>query len=307
MTVIIPTFNCASNLERCLAALETQRFDRPWEVRVFDGGSTDSTCQVARRHRATVSCVPGLASDGKNGAYDRAIRESTAEFVWLVDSDNFIVEPTALRDLAQPLLSDDSIDLAVPVSAVDRSLPSFNNWLSMDAARKITGVAAKSGLRTQFGYVVDDFPVGLTNSAMVRREVMILAGGWDSDVRVMSRMRRAGRAKGIVVPWVHFVHFQTTSAIDFARKWIRRIRRFGSMDDSDLLRYFVQPPSIDPDRGDRRRSAYLSVLRPPLDGLDGFLSSGDPTWLWGLAYPALVWGMAVSTGSAGLRVVGRFL
>lgn len=55
-SVVIPTYNCAENLERCLKALTEKGGARQGEVEylVVDGGSTDATREVAEQYGATI-------------------------------------------------------------------------------------------------------------------------------------------------------------------------------------------------------------------------------------------------------------
>ena len=57
VSVVIPAFNDASMLDRCLTALHEQT-RLPDEIIVVDNGSTDDTADVARRHGAAVLAEP---------------------------------------------------------------------------------------------------------------------------------------------------------------------------------------------------------------------------------------------------------
>jgi glycosyltransferase involved in cell wall biosynthesis len=81
VTVVVPARNAEAILEDCLASVGRQR---PAEVIVVDGLSTDGTLQIAGRHGARI------LSDGGRGlpaARSMGARAATTRWVALVDAD----------------------------------------------------------------------------------------------------------------------------------------------------------------------------------------------------------------------------
>src|SRR5689334_10888013 len=90
LTVIIPTFNRASTLRKCLAALARQTCGADlYEVIVADDGSTDDTRAVAEE--AGVRCLH-QPNSGANAARNRAIAESRGEILLFINDDIIAVE-----------------------------------------------------------------------------------------------------------------------------------------------------------------------------------------------------------------------
>lgn len=54
VSVIVPAFNAEVTIGACIAALNAQRFEHPFELIVVDDGSTDNTAAIARAAGATV-------------------------------------------------------------------------------------------------------------------------------------------------------------------------------------------------------------------------------------------------------------
>jgi len=51
ISVIIPSYNEEENIAQCLVSLSHQNIARgEYEIIVVDGGSTDDTCEIARKY-----------------------------------------------------------------------------------------------------------------------------------------------------------------------------------------------------------------------------------------------------------------
>ncbi len=304
--VVVPTLNCAADLERCLSALTAQVFRGRLHVLVVDGGSTDRTVDVARNHGATVIVNPGQYLTGLNGARHFGEMKGNSPYVWNVDSDNFLVETTVAQDLVGALEADPALQVALPMTAVDRTANSFNNWLALDEIASVHRMM-KHGHPRDSAVIVDELDYGLTNATVVRRSALEKALGYDSDVRQLFRLRRLGLARGAVVTSAHFVHNQVSSWWDYRRKWIRRILRVARMSEEELSRYFVEYP---PTRTGHEEMAHFVLSRTagyPYRAGSNFLRDQNVVWLWGLFYPVILLSILVTHPVAFRKVWRRFI
>jgi GT2 family glycosyltransferase len=88
VSVVIPTFNRAAQLERALAALSLQRTDPArFEVVVVDDGSNDSTADVLARPRPYRLHALRQTNQGPGAARNAAIRAAVGEIVVFIDDD----------------------------------------------------------------------------------------------------------------------------------------------------------------------------------------------------------------------------
>lgn len=102
ISFIIPLYNCASSIERCLTSICS--LDMPpdsYEIIVIDDGSKDEGVQVVQRI-ATVHPQVRLVSQpnrGASSARNRGLRLAQGEYIWFVDADDKVlpdVKPTEL-------------------------------------------------------------------------------------------------------------------------------------------------------------------------------------------------------------------
>ena len=100
LSVVVPTYQRAALLDRCLAALEASDLDRPddVEVLVVDDGSTDSTPEVLRAHagRLALTALVQPQNAGPAAARNRGGAAASAPLVLFVD-DDVVVTPGLLR------------------------------------------------------------------------------------------------------------------------------------------------------------------------------------------------------------------
>ncbi len=91
ISVIVPTFNAATTLERCLESLTAQTYPLQ-EILVIDDGSTDQSASIAerfaQRHR-TVS-VQRHQNSGVSSARNHGLNLATSDFIGFVDPDDHV-------------------------------------------------------------------------------------------------------------------------------------------------------------------------------------------------------------------------
>ena len=93
LSFIIPVFNTEDYLERCLAScLDQDLPESDYEIIVLNDGSTDGSLQVAQRIASSHPCIRIVSQE--NGGLSRArnagLREASGDYVWFVDSDDYI-------------------------------------------------------------------------------------------------------------------------------------------------------------------------------------------------------------------------
>lgn len=122
VSVVIPVRNDAKRLAVCLESLAKQNYPGSrYEVIVIDNGSTDQSCEVAKRAGATVAVFPGL----RVGALrNRGVDLADGEILAFVDSDHEVPENWIKAAVEQLSVHADIVMIGSPCLA-----PSKGTWV----------------------------------------------------------------------------------------------------------------------------------------------------------------------------------
>lgn len=103
VSILIPTLNAGNVLENCLSSINIQNYTKDKiEIILADGGSQDSTLEIAKKYGVTV--VENRLKTGEAGKA-AALKVSEGEYVALVDSDNILPNENWLSQMIVPLLN----------------------------------------------------------------------------------------------------------------------------------------------------------------------------------------------------------
>lgn len=95
VSVIIPSYNSARTIGRCLESIKAQTY-RPIEIILVDRNSTDRTRAIAQKYRSKIyTGGPERAAQMNIG-----ISRAKGKYIYRVDSD-FIVEPDVVRQCVE--------------------------------------------------------------------------------------------------------------------------------------------------------------------------------------------------------------
>ena len=87
ITVVIPTFNCASDLDECLSSLKNQT-NKNFKVLIVDGHSKDGTDEIGKKHGAEVIYDEGRSrAHACNTALEHLKKDEKMEFFAFTDAD----------------------------------------------------------------------------------------------------------------------------------------------------------------------------------------------------------------------------
>ena len=100
ISVVIPTFNRAHTLKRCIDSVLAQSF-APIEILIVDDGSTDETSELLRYYENKIITYK-TENRGVSAARNFAVAKSTGDWIALLDSDDEWL-PNRLKDQADYL------------------------------------------------------------------------------------------------------------------------------------------------------------------------------------------------------------
>ena len=198
VSVIIPTFNGGSGLDRSIASLHRQTL-RPVEIIVVDDGSTDETRAVAERAR-TLGLVQMVICHGtrcgRSAAINAGARFSGGDLLLTVDADT-VFEPTAVARLAaafaDPRVGGASCNIAINN---ERELL----WTGLQSLEYLMSISAGRSLLD----VVDAIACLSGACSMYRRDTFVRRVAWTSAPE-----RTSSTACGCAVSVTSFVSCRT--------------------------------------------------------------------------------------------------
>ncbi|WP_418697883.1 glycosyltransferase [Bacteroides sp.] len=95
LSFIVPIYNAEKYLSECVESLLHQNFPlEKYEIILFDDGSTDSSLQIAMNYAKEYANIRVLTHPniGVSETRNAALKEAVGEYIWYVDSDDYIAE-----------------------------------------------------------------------------------------------------------------------------------------------------------------------------------------------------------------------
>ncbi|MDD5503251.1 MAG: glycosyltransferase [Candidatus Thermoplasmatota archaeon] len=173
VTVIIPTMNCASDLESCLGALREQTF-KDFDVLIVDGHSKDDTVKAAEKNGAKV-----IFDEGRNRGHacNTALENVTAPYIAFTDAD-CIPRPDWLEKLMAQLEAKPEIACAGGPNYSPPDDPEFAKCVDVVYSSKVMTGNARYGKQFKEIVPIDHNP---GCNAAYRTDVSKKAG-FDADL-----------------------------------------------------------------------------------------------------------------------------
>jgi glycosyltransferase involved in cell wall biosynthesis len=216
ISVIIPAYNAARFLPRCLESVFAQTL-KPEEVIVVDDGSTDNTAALAAVLGATVFV---RANGGLAAARNTGIRKAEGEWIALLDADDMWAPEKLERQAACIQFNTVLVYTGIRIFD-DKGVRS--EQLAVDAS------IAKKMMRYRN-------PI-TPSTVLARREMLMRDGGFREDLRACEdwemwvRLLRAGRFEAITEPLTDYYVYPSSLSADPERM----LRALDQMIDTTLL------------------------------------------------------------------------
>lgn len=171
VSVVVPAYNAMPYLPETVASLLAQTY-ADFEAVVVDNGSTDGTGEWARSVRDDrLRVVRVDVNRGLSAGYNAGVRETSAPYSAFLEADD-LWHPDKLRRQVEVLDDDPRAGLVYTwVELVDA-----------DGRRsgRVVGRRVQGDVR---GELLTDVVVPCGSSPMVRRDLLLQAGGWDESLR----------------------------------------------------------------------------------------------------------------------------
>jgi glycosyltransferase involved in cell wall biosynthesis len=289
VSIIIPTLNADGILEVCLRSIAALDYPATaMEILVVDGGSSDSTRDIAARFRAKIlENIERVAESGKR----IAVLQATGDYLLFLDADNEVSHPDFLS-LAIPeleknpnLLGLESYYLASP------QMSSFCAYLTstLHISDPVSWMMSTSPVlvkRTgpaeiwEFPANSRAYPLGANGFILRRSDLLsIKANEYFEDTVMVLKLAQAGRTQWLRIHGRGIHHYIVAGLGDFLKKRRRQTYHFLSQRSRPN-----QPPSWTKSNptipGWLACLACASVIVPFCQMLGGLLRTKDWRWLW---------------------------
>lgn len=238
--VIIPTLNEEKNLRNCLEAILRQDYYKErLKVTIVDGGSTDSTIEIAKKYGCRILInEEKLAEPG----VFKGINNSDSDLCCILAVDNIIAnEHDFFKNLVKPFLEQDVIG-SFPLVICDKKEPSINKYIN-NRAEPFSGFIYMNACNTQTfnlvfpvlfkndNYTVFDFCKGTPPLLALAQGFTIERDGFHrtikskyDDLLPVMELIKSGK-KIAYVEKSKIYHYQIMNIKSFIKKFRWRIRR----------------------------------------------------------------------------------
>src|SRR5216684_4262886 len=173
VSVVIPAHNASSTIDETLRSVRSQSHEQ-LEIIVVDDGSSDNTAAIVEQHAAQDSRIKIIEQDnaGVAAARNRGWQSASAKFIAFIDADDLWGSTNIERQLQTLIAGGERTGLVY-------------SWFTViDAASR---ALAKATPCFHTGDVLDELLagnfIGNGSSVMVRREALLVAKGFDSQLR----------------------------------------------------------------------------------------------------------------------------
>ena len=234
ISVIVPCYNSARTIARCLGSILGQRTSEPFDVTVVDSSTDETAAIVARDYpqvklvRSEKRLIPGVARN-------LGVRSTTAPICLMIDSD-CVAEPDLIERVAQHFRED---DYAAVGGALRNGTPG-----------SLSGLI---GYLLEFKEFMPSTPLRLETSIATanlayRREAFLRHGPFDEDMAMaedllLNRRVYDGGGRILFDPAIAVTHMNRTGwrrVLGYQVKlgwWSAKARRRGNLSGEVLLRH----------------------------------------------------------------------
>jgi glycosyltransferase involved in cell wall biosynthesis len=185
VSVIIPTYNRAALVDRCLRSLVACRIP-DLEILVVDDGGADETAEVVSRHGATYL---RQANAGPATARNTGFAASRGEFVSFIDSDDEWIHGGATR-LRDELAANPEVSLIFGDSSMGNDAEGFVSFVETYGGPTFAALPHTTGAlgirvlhRQPFFLALSTRNVMFLGSLLVRRSFFSALGGFEPALR----------------------------------------------------------------------------------------------------------------------------
>lgn len=132
VSIIIPVYNVAKWLPECLDSVLNQGWivGKDYEILCVNDGSTDNSLEVLRDYEKDGITIINKENGGVSSARNWGIDRAKGEYIWMVDSDDFIA-PNVLPKIYQYATNEQIDQLFIGVVSTPEITPPYKQLLTI--------------------------------------------------------------------------------------------------------------------------------------------------------------------------------
>lgn len=180
VSIIIPIYNGALLIKRCLDAVYKQEGDFQLEVIVIDDGSTDNTLDILSSY-AKALIVLKQSNQGPAAARNKGIEKATGKYLAFLDADDFW-EPTFLEETVS-FLEKNETAIAVSVGQIHKILGKKDTISPKTLETQPVKFKEALVLKNFYAFWAEYNHV-CTGSVLIRTKIAKQTGGQRTDLRI---------------------------------------------------------------------------------------------------------------------------
>lgn len=318
ISIVTATYNSGKTLEECLKRVRNQNYPQgKIEIILGDGGSTDSTTEIAKKYKAKIVSIPPKK---QNAEYNRgvAFNQAKNELVLVLDHDNLMTTKNYLRELVQPLLKHPEVvasgscyyhydkkysllDRYYALLGTHEAIPYyFGKADKMNQTSKkwnLLGESVDCGDYYLVKFEADPrkVPTIGTNGCLMRRQLVIdnadTRPSHHYPIDVMVDVIKSGHNTFAFTKnsLIHLIGAR--GVIAFLRRRMMFMERY-HFEDNSKRRYSVYMPG---DEWNLLKFLFYSftIVKPLFDAVRGYLIIPDPAWF---LHPVMCLGISFTYG-----------
>lgn len=162
ISIITVVYNGAASIEQTILSVIGQTY-RPIEFILIDGGSSDGTVEIIRRHQQAIDCWLSEPDQGIADAMNKGLKRATGDYILFIHADDYLAESTSLEKAVEFLESQDIVlfDIFYGHSRKRLSPRGFNFWMNFKTGVYHQGTLCKCEIFDRIGGFDSDFKIAM--------------------------------------------------------------------------------------------------------------------------------------------------
>jgi glycosyltransferase involved in cell wall biosynthesis len=236
ISVILPVYNAEKYIERCLESIIHQTY-APIEILLINDGSTDTSPAIMKKYASEHNCIRYFdnANSGVSASRNYGIEEAKGDYIFFVDSDDWI-EADTLERLYQQF--ETNVDIQFAVSGVCFDLKNTTKVIQTNDC-VLTREKALLSLFND-GYIRPVVWGKLIESSLLKENIIRFDRDifYSEDVKfVFDMLIKSQKIAIISKPLYHYIQYNEDSAMNTVRehkqfntKWLTKWKAYERME-----------------------------------------------------------------------------